>query len=404
MEIPEGSSIIAYADDTLILVAANSIERLINKSNSLVQRVVDRINGMGLQIAEQKTEIVLFGLREVQYAGAPLGVRVGTSEVRIQRSMKYLGLFIDGRWSFRRHFVYIEDKVLKVSRALGRLMPNLRGPSENKKRLYYNVLLSVVMYGAPIWDDVMASRWRDLAALRRVQKEMALREICGYRIVAFDAALLLTRVPPSFMVATMLKRSFERLRELRLTGEWSREVHNNLKKEERRRLRRRWSAHVSGLKGYGLRTRLAVTPSFELWLDRAHGNLIFHSTQILTGHGCFGTFLSRIGRVGSPVCEHCTSGEVDNAEHTLRFCTAWEPERAELYRVFGGFLTLPTIIEGISRSGDAWRTFAHFASVVMRIKEEAERRRQMDLLPSSLPPSPGNELRADVLNIVLANS
>lgn len=212
MAVPDGSSIVAYADNTLILVAANNIERLINKANSLVRGVVDRIQGLGLQIAEQKTEVVLFGSR------VSLGVRVGASEVQIRKSMKYLGIFIDGRWSFRRHFVFIEDKILKVTRALGRLMPNLRGPSESKKRLYYNVLLSVVMYGAPR-GDVMASRWRDLRALQRVQKEMALRVISGYRTVAFDAALLLARVPPFFMVATMLKRIFVGSRELRSLGE-----------------------------------------------------------------------------------------------------------------------------------------------------------------------------------------
>ncbi|KMQ90129.1 reverse transcriptase [Lasius niger] len=50
--------------------------------------------------------------------------------------MKYLGVFIDSRWSFEDHFSYVADKVSKVTRALGRLMPNLRGPREDKRNLY----------------------------------------------------------------------------------------------------------------------------------------------------------------------------------------------------------------------------------------------------------------------------
>lgn len=168
---------------------------------------------------------------------------------------------------------------------------------------------------------------------------MALRVISGYRTVAFEAALLLARVPPFFLVATVLKKIYERSRELRSSGEWNLAARDNLRTRERTLIRRRWLRHVDGLSGYGLRTRSAITPSFALWMDRAHGNLTFHLTQILTGHGCFGTFLFRIGKVTSSVCEHYASGEADSAEHTLRSCTAWDLERTELFNVFGVDLT-----------------------------------------------------------------
>lgn len=120
-------------------------------------------------------------------------------------------------------------------------------------------------------------------------------------------------------------------------------------------------------------------------MNRVHGSLTFHLTQILTGHGCFGTFLFRIGKVTSPVCEHCASGEADSAEHTLQSCIAWDLERTELVSVVGANLTLAGVIEEISLSRDAWGAFSHFAGVVMRKKEEAERRKQSDILPPPLP-------------------
>lgn len=75
----------------------------------------------------------------------------------------------------------------------------------------------------------------------------------------------------------------------------------------------------------GLRTVESIYPRMEEWMSRGWGGLTFRSTQILTGHGCFGQYLHRIGRDDTPRCRHCTS-LVDFAQHTLEECEAWETE------------------------------------------------------------------------------
>lgn len=74
--------------------------------------------------------------------------------------MKYFGVLLDGRLKFMEHFKYAAQKATKITRALCKLMPNLRGPTEAKRRLYAaEVVLSVVLYGAPIWsEELEASR------------------------------------------------------------------------------------------------------------------------------------------------------------------------------------------------------------------------------------------------------
>jgi len=67
--------------------------------------------------------------------------------------MKYLGIVLDDKLNFKQHFVHIDGK---VGRALGRLMPNLRSPIEKKRRLYTEIIASVVLYSAPIWADLLA--------------------------------------------------------------------------------------------------------------------------------------------------------------------------------------------------------------------------------------------------------
>ncbi|KMQ91060.1 reverse transcriptase [Lasius niger] len=103
-----------------------------------------------------------------------------------------------------------------VLRALSKFMPNLRGPGERRRRLYANVMTSVVMYAAPVWaggfasaPDAVTRPWR------RLQRAIAIRVIAAYRTVSYDAATLLARMPPWPLEAALRRRVFERLTELK---------------------------------------------------------------------------------------------------------------------------------------------------------------------------------------------
>lgn len=77
----------------------------------------------------------------------------------------------------------------------------------------------------------------------------------------------------------------------------------------------------------GARTLRALHPVLPEWVDRSHGHLSFHLTQLLTGHGCFSAFLCRIGKAEDDGCNHCDDGR-DTAEHTLQACAAWGRARS----------------------------------------------------------------------------
>lgn len=143
-----GCHVICYADDTLVIATANCVQTAVVRAGIRVSIIMREIQRLGLRVAEAKTETVVFH-GKVRPDPLPR-VSVGRSKIDLGKSMKYLGIIIDSRWSFRDHFSYVEEKVFKVTRALGRLMPNLRGPDENKRQLYANVVHSVILYGAPV--------------------------------------------------------------------------------------------------------------------------------------------------------------------------------------------------------------------------------------------------------------
>lgn len=125
----------------------------------------------------------------------------------------------------------------------------------------------------------------------------------------------------------------------------------------------------------GRRVVEAVRPHLEEWINRNSGSITFHMAQVLTDHGCFGGYLRRIGKEDTPACHHCEA-RLDNADHTLVRCPAWNQERQLLVEEIGADLTMPRVIGKMLESEEAWRCMANFCGNVMRKKEEAERARQ----------------------------
>jgi len=273
---------------------------------------------------------------------------------------------------------YTRDKVADVTRALSGLMPNLRGPSERKRKLYAAIVGSVAIYGAPIWADALLESREALRIVRAIQRPIAIRVCAGYRTVSREAALLLARDPPFELVAEERARIYERCMRFRDRNEGPPlDEIKAIRLEERTAMQRRWIAMYDSRDVAGVRTRDAILPHIDEWMVRGWGGISFHMTQLLTGHGCFGKYLYRIGKEESPSCWHC-SGECDSSEHTLEWCPAWGVQRAEMREaiLIGPEISLPTLVGRICTDKTAWAAFVRFASRVMTAKEDAERVRR----------------------------
>lgn len=110
-------------------------------------------------------------------------------------------------------------------------------------------------------------------------------------------------------------------------------------------------------------------------MERVHGELSFHVTQLLTGHGCLYAYLFRIGKVNTPICPFCDIEE-DSVEHTIQKCPEWNVERELLTSEIGEDLSLSKIVEKMCESENGWQAFRTFAEEVMTKKEEDEREKE----------------------------
>lgn len=188
-KIEKKCELIAYADDLLILASGYIIERRKKRIYGQLINTITMIKKLKLKIAANKTEIVVF--TNDRRIPQEISVTIEEEKIKSKRSLKYLGIIIDDKLSFVRHIEYIQEKVEKViGRALWRLLPNLRGPKENKRRLYASVLSSIILYGAPAWADAVQRHGKTRHILRTMHRNVRQRITAAYKTVSRDAAMI----------------------------------------------------------------------------------------------------------------------------------------------------------------------------------------------------------------------
>lgn len=325
-------------------------------------------------MALHKSEAICFhGPRKAPPSGS--NIMVGGVHIGIKSTMKYLGLVLDSRWNFGPHFQRLAPRLMGTANALSRLLPNLGGPNTSCRRLYVGIVRSMALYGAPVWADNLTAR--NIAILRRPQRAMAVRVIRGYRTVSFEAASLLAGSPPWDLDAKVLASLYRWRRDALERGDhlmprqvevYRAELRQSLVVEWEQRLAQPSAGHA---------TIAVLRPVVREWLERRHGALTFRLTQVLSGHGCFGKYLCRIGREPTPGCHHCSCLD-DTAQHTLEECPAWAVQRRDLVAAVGAAdtLSLPDMIQSMVGSESAWDAVASFCEEVMLAKEAAERERE----------------------------
>ena len=73
----------------------------------------------------------------------------------MKTSIKYLGVQLDRRLSFGEHLQIATAKAIQCGANLTRLMPNISGPREAKRRLVASVVHSKLLYAAPVWANAL---------------------------------------------------------------------------------------------------------------------------------------------------------------------------------------------------------------------------------------------------------
>ncbi len=146
----QGAFCVAYADDLLILVEADSRVWLERKGTQWMDVVRDWAGGVNLTVSEAKSVCML--LKGILSNTRPPWVRNGPRNLPYQKRTKYLGITVAERLNFLPHFQDVRLRLIKITGQFKRVLRKKWGPSLRNIRTWWSGLLSAVaLYGAEVW-------------------------------------------------------------------------------------------------------------------------------------------------------------------------------------------------------------------------------------------------------------
>ena len=147
LPVPRNVKVIGFADDIAVIVVAKHIQEVEIAANDAIILIRRWLEAVKLSLAEHKTEAVLITSRKVPET---IRIEVGDRTIESTQCVKYLGVMLDNRLSFKRHLEYASKKASAVQAALSRMMPNIGGPRAEVRRLLAQVTCSVLLYASPV--------------------------------------------------------------------------------------------------------------------------------------------------------------------------------------------------------------------------------------------------------------
>ncbi|KAL1446337.1 hypothetical protein WDU94_000619 [Cyamophila willieti] len=350
-QMPIGITLVAYADDLAVISVAKSETELIRISNLALERVQRWMTENELEMAPEKTEaVLLIGRKKCR----PVTVNVSGIEITPKKHIKYLGVHVDKNLDFSTH---IEETVTKAnarSAALIRILPRTRGPGWMKRRTLYHVFASTVLYAAPVWGMAMkVKKYKN--RMIQAQRKIVLNVSRAYRTASTEAIQVIAGILPIDIAVTEREKTFRKPKEER--------------REERDLSIQAWdNKWKNGTTGEW--TRILIV-DVEPWINRKHGEVTYHLTQFLTGHGCFNAYLFRFKLRTCPKCRYCCAD--DSVEHTFFRCMRWQQHREQMNTQVHDIMNKNNIVSTMLRSEEHWKTVQTFVHTVLEQKEKDER-------------------------------
>jgi hypothetical protein len=186
LEFTSHSKAIACTDDLLILTKGESIIEAENFMNLELRKISDWAQNNKLKFSEHKSKVMLMSYRK----------RKEKKEVELNHNnkllaqvngIKYLGIIFYNKMTFRDHVNYVEEKCTKLIFTLLKLAEVTWGlKHESLKTIYTGGILSLILYGAPVWKSVLDNTFYK-AKLIRIQRLINIRIAKAYHTVSNEA-------------------------------------------------------------------------------------------------------------------------------------------------------------------------------------------------------------------------
>lgn len=355
LKIPKQATLIAYADDLAILASgktAENIQETIKITSAIIKAHLD---SKKLTMAPDKTEmVILVGRRKM----TTFSTEIEGQKITAAESIKYVGVYFGRNTNMSDHIVKTITKTENIINNLSKILPNVGGPSSKKRKVISGVAYAVLLYAVPIWSEA-AERKIYLKKLETLQRQLMIRTCSEYRTATEALQVVSDSLPIDLIIQERCK------------------LHNNdtnkTKLETRSESIKLWQRRWNEPNERATWTKVLIK-DIGTWYNRKHGGVEYYLTQVLTGHGCFATYLNRFQVQENDTCQYC--GMFDTVEHTVFKCLNWNDMRNQVEQQIGKRLYPENMMPEMLSSAESWNLIAGYIKFILKQKETDERNLQ----------------------------
>src|SRR6266487_617298 len=188
--------ILSYVDDVGLAVSSKSIEENCQLLQKLAEDLLLDSKQNCMQFDVDKTELIHFhSKRSFDLKNKLYSVKVGETVFQSKELVKYLGIWLDSKLSFKAH---VEKKIAsaqKVLMQIERLSNTEKGLSfQAMRQLYIACISSVADYGVPIWWD---NQKHLLEKFQKLQNQTLRKILDTFKTSPISAMEIEASIPPS---------------------------------------------------------------------------------------------------------------------------------------------------------------------------------------------------------------
>jgi hypothetical protein len=141
------ANLIMFADDTSIFTRTYDTIQLQNYLNSAIREINKWFLNNQITLNLDKTCFIEFINKDI--GNSEIQIKIGRKNINTSNEIKFLGLIIDNKLSWKGHIEYITPKLNSACYCIRAVKPFVS--QDTLKIIYYSYFHAVMVYGLPFW-------------------------------------------------------------------------------------------------------------------------------------------------------------------------------------------------------------------------------------------------------------
>mgnify|MGYP002224295341 CR=1 FL=1 len=156
------SQVAQYADDTAVYSKHYDISKCTSTITEHLRKITQWCTKWRIKINMEKTQYIVFSKRYPVIPPLQIENRIITPTA----NTKYLGIYLDRRLNWHRHFDFTKGKVHRKLYQLYPLFRTISLPIKQKVFIYNMYIRAAMLYGAPVWCNAAKEHLHSLQVLQ----------------------------------------------------------------------------------------------------------------------------------------------------------------------------------------------------------------------------------------------